>query len=179
MGGCNSASRAGRPVIGRLLVQIPALSWAACRSVLEQVTEPQITPDVRLAPCMAASALSEGPSMSWRLVQVISCLRPVTAGIGSSKNPCYPIKRIKWLQTMDEWLCWYQWCLFRHVWVGQSEQTGYFWGGGGFLALKHKIILQKIMIILLVLIQKNVKHRKSFKIQIIKMNATFRQLYNC
>ena len=35
------------------------------------------------------------------------------------------------------------------------------------------------MIILLVLIQKNVKHRKSFKIQIIKMNATFRQLYNC
>lgn len=46
------------------------------------------------------------------------------------------------------------------------------------VAFKHKIILQKIMIILLVLIQKNVKHRKSFKIRIIRMNATFRQLYN-
>ena len=30
----------------------PRLSWAACGSVLEQDTEPQIAPDVQLAPCM-------------------------------------------------------------------------------------------------------------------------------
>ena len=63
-------------------------------------TEPQIAPDVRLAPCMVASAISEGPVMSWRLVQGVPCPRLETAGIGSSKNPCDPIKGIKLLQTM-------------------------------------------------------------------------------
>ena len=37
------------------------LSLAACRSVLEQDTEPQVAPDVQFSPCMAASAISEGP----------------------------------------------------------------------------------------------------------------------
>ena len=37
-------------------------------SVLEQDTEPQISPDVQLAPCMEASAISEYPAMSWRVV---------------------------------------------------------------------------------------------------------------
>ena len=41
-GGCSSGGRAGRPVIGRLLVQIPAQDWAACLSVLEQDIEPDI-----------------------------------------------------------------------------------------------------------------------------------------
>ena len=31
--------------------------WAACRRVLEQDTEPQIGPDVQLAPCMAVAAV--------------------------------------------------------------------------------------------------------------------------
>ena len=47
-GRCSSGGRACYQVIGRL-------SWAACRSVLEQDTEPQIAPDVQLAPCMNAS----------------------------------------------------------------------------------------------------------------------------
>ena len=34
---------------------------------LEQDTETQIAPAVQLAPCIAASAISEGPAMSWRL----------------------------------------------------------------------------------------------------------------
>ena len=68
-------------------------------SVLEQDIEPQIAPDVQLAPCMADSAIMEGPVMSWRLVQGVPCPRPETAGIGSSKTPRDPIKGIKWLQT--------------------------------------------------------------------------------
>ena len=71
------------------------LSWAACWSVLEQDSEPQIAPDVRLAPCTAASAISEGPAMSRRLVQGVLCPRPETAGIGSSKNPPRPHTRCK------------------------------------------------------------------------------------
>ena len=39
---------------------------------------------------MAASASSEGPAMSWRLVQGVPCPRPETAGTGSNKNPCDP-----------------------------------------------------------------------------------------
>ena len=53
-GGCSWVGRAGQLVNGRLLVQIPVLlNWAACRSVHEQDTEPQI----------------ESPAMSWRLPQ--------------------------------------------------------------------------------------------------------------
>ena len=51
------------------------------------------------------SAISEGPAMSWWLVQGVPCPRPETVGIGSSKKPCDPIKGMKWLQTMDGSLC--------------------------------------------------------------------------
>ena len=70
-------------MIGRSLVQ---MSSAACQSVLEQDTEPQIAPDVHLASCMAASAISEGHAMGWRLVQGVPCPRPETAGTGSAKK---------------------------------------------------------------------------------------------
>ena len=42
-------------VIGRFESRLPK---AACRSVLEQDTEPQIAPDEQLVPCMAASGIS-------------------------------------------------------------------------------------------------------------------------
>ena len=48
---------------------------------------------------MAASAISEGPGMSWWLVQGGPCPRPETAAIVSSNKPRYPIKRIKRLRT--------------------------------------------------------------------------------
>ena len=78
----------------------PWLSWAACRSALEEDTESQLAPDAQLAPRMAASAISEGPAMSWRLAKGVRCPRPETAGIGS----CDPIKGIKLLQTIDGWM---------------------------------------------------------------------------
>ena len=79
-GGCSSAGRAVRLVIGRLLVQIPA-------------------PDVHLAPCMPASAISEGPAMSWRIVQGVPCPRPET-----QKNP-RPHKRDKAVTWMEGIFC--------------------------------------------------------------------------
>ena len=75
------------------------LGRAACRSV--QDSEPKIAPDVWLARCMVASAISEGPAMSWQLVQGVPCPRPET---GSIKKPLNPIKEIKRLQTMDGWM---------------------------------------------------------------------------
>ena len=63
-GGCRSASRAGRQVVG-LLVQIPAPPGRAEMHVvvsLSKILKPQLAPDVQSAPCtMAASAISEGP----------------------------------------------------------------------------------------------------------------------
>ena len=45
---------------------------------------------------MAASAISEGPAMSWQLVQGVPCPRPETAEIGfSSAKPPPPHKRDK------------------------------------------------------------------------------------
>ena len=59
---------------------------------------------MQLAPRMAASAISEGPAMSWQLIQGVPCTRPETAGIGSIKNPCDPMNGIKRLQKMDGWM---------------------------------------------------------------------------
>ena len=67
------AGRAGRLVIAGSNPSSPGQSWAACGSVLGRETEPQLAPDVLLAPCMTASAISEGPAMSWRLVQGVPC----------------------------------------------------------------------------------------------------------
>ena len=107
----SSVGRAGQQVIGRVASSNPSsgLSWAVCRSVLEQDSEPQIAPDVWLAPCMAAFAISEGPAMSWRLVQGVPCPRSETAGIGSSEKPCDSMKKDK--------------AVTDNGWMGQSVAT--------------------------------------------------------
>ena len=51
---CRSLGGAGRP--GHWYES--RLPLAACRSVLEQDTEPHIAPDEQLAPCMAAPAIT-------------------------------------------------------------------------------------------------------------------------
>ena len=53
---------------------------------------------------------TEGPAMSWWIVQDVPCPHPDTAGIDSSKNLRDTLKRIKWLQTMDGWME-----LYRHT----------------------------------------------------------------
>ena len=61
---------------------------AACRSVLERDTEPHI-------------AVSEGPAMSWRLVQGAPCPSPETRlGLAPAATPCNPLERDKRLWTM-------------------------------------------------------------------------------
>ena len=65
-------------------------SWAAWQSLLEEDTEPQVAPDVWLAPCMAASAISEDPAMSWRLVQGAPCPRPETSWDWLQQKPPRP-----------------------------------------------------------------------------------------
>ena len=79
-------------------VQIPTprwaeLSWAELSWAELHVKVSLTTPHCSwCAVGMAASAISEGPVMSWRLVQGAPCPRPETAGTGSSTNPCDPIK---------------------------------------------------------------------------------------
>ena len=63
--GCSSAGRAGRLVIGRSLVQIPALGWAACWSVLEQDTVPPLYSSVR-ALRWAGDLSREHPALALR-----------------------------------------------------------------------------------------------------------------
>ena len=36
---------------------------------LSKTLNPKIAPDVQLAPCVATSAISKGPAMSWWLIQ--------------------------------------------------------------------------------------------------------------
>ena len=63
----------------------------------------ELAPDVQLAPCMAASAISEGPCDE--LASCSGCCpRTETAGIGSSTNPRDSITGIKRLQTVDGWM---------------------------------------------------------------------------
>ena len=38
---------------------------------LSKILNPKVAPDVQLAPCEAATAISKGPAMSWRLIQGI------------------------------------------------------------------------------------------------------------
>ena len=71
----------GRLVIGRL------------RSDLEQDTEPQIAPCVQLAPCMVASAISEGPCDD--LSRVYPALAQRRLGLAPATNPATPWKRDK------------------------------------------------------------------------------------
>ena len=68
MGGCSSAGRAGRLVIGRSVVQIPAPGRV------------ELHVEVSLSEILNPTLLiSEGPVMSWRLVQGAPCPRPETS----------------------------------------------------------------------------------------------------
>ena len=61
MGGCSSA---GRLVIRRSLVRIPAPQGGTELHVevsLSKILNPKVAPDVQLAPCEAATAISKGP----------------------------------------------------------------------------------------------------------------------
>ena len=89
--GCGSLGRVGRLMIGR-----SRLSLVACRSVLEQDTEPQIAPDEQLAPCMAASVISV-----WMCVWMGECGMYCTAlwavvRLERSYKKCRPYIRIIW-----------------------------------------------------------------------------------
>ena len=39
---------------------------------LSKILNPRIAPDVQLAPCGAATVISKGPAMSWRLIQAFA-----------------------------------------------------------------------------------------------------------
>ena len=44
---------------------------------LSKILNPKTAPDVQLAPCVAASAISKGPAMSWRLIQGVPWPSPI------------------------------------------------------------------------------------------------------
>ena len=57
---------------------------------LSKILNPRIAPDVQLAPSVAATAISKGPAMSWRLIQGVPWPSPMSGtGFGPSKphNP--------------------------------------------------------------------------------------------
>ena len=66
----------GRKVAG----SNPLLLWGGTEPQAEvslsKILNPRIAPDVQLAPCEAATAISEGPAMSWRLIQGVPGLHP-------------------------------------------------------------------------------------------------------
>ena len=69
-GGCSSVGRAGGLVIRRSLVRIPAPLGGTELHVevsLSKILDPKVAPDVQMAPCVAATAISKGPAMSWQL----------------------------------------------------------------------------------------------------------------
>ena len=77
MGGCSSVGRAGRLVIGRSLVQIPAPGRV------------ELHVEVSLSEILNPTLLtSEGPVMSWRLIQGVPCPRPETRlGLAPAATP--------------------------------------------------------------------------------------------
>ena len=88
-GGCSLAGRAGRLVIGRSLVQIPALGWA---ELLVEVSLSKIlNPKLPLTPCMAASAISEGPCDELESREY-PALTQGQLGLAPAKNPVTPWK---------------------------------------------------------------------------------------
>lgn len=78
---CSSAARAGQLMIGRLLVQIPALGWAELHVVFEQVTEPKIAPDVAGSPC------DELATCPWG---TLSALTKRKLGLAQAQTPATP-----------------------------------------------------------------------------------------
>ena len=76
------------------MVRIPLLPWAGTELHVEvslsKILNPRIAPDVQLAPCVAATAISKGPAMSWRLIQGVPWPLPMSkTGFGPKKprNP--------------------------------------------------------------------------------------------
>ena len=84
-GGCSSAGRAGRLVIERSLVQIPAPGRAALHVEvsLSKILNPTLL-------------ISKGPVMNWRLVQGVPCPRHETRlGLAPAAKPRDPMERDK------------------------------------------------------------------------------------
>ena len=44
---------------------------------LSKILNPKAPPDVQLVPCVAATAISKGPAMSWRLIQDVPWPSPI------------------------------------------------------------------------------------------------------
>ena len=60
---------------------------------LSKILNPKIAPDVQLAACVAASVISKGPAMSWRVIYGVPWLSPIEfTGFGPS-NPRDPLKK--------------------------------------------------------------------------------------
>ena len=72
--------RAGGLVIGRSWVE-SRLPWGGTELHVEvslsKTLNRKIAPDVQLAPCVATSAISKGPVMSWRLIQGVLWPSPI------------------------------------------------------------------------------------------------------
>ena len=58
---------------------------------LSKILNPKIAPDVQLAPCVAASAISKGPAMSWRLIQGAPWPSPIGLAEIDPSNPRDPL----------------------------------------------------------------------------------------
>ena len=44
---------------------------------LSKILNPKVASDVQLAPCVAATAISKAPAMSWRLIQGVPWPSPI------------------------------------------------------------------------------------------------------
>ena len=67
--------KAGGLVIRRSLVRI--LTELHVEVSLSKILNPKVSPDVQLAPCVAATAISKGAVMSWRLIQGVPWPSPI------------------------------------------------------------------------------------------------------
>ena len=75
-------------MIERSLVQIPAKAELHVEVSLSKILNPTLL-------------ISEGPAMSWRLVQGVPCPRPETRlGLAPAARPRDPMERDKRLRTM-------------------------------------------------------------------------------
>ena len=108
-GGCSSAGRAGRLVIGRSLVQIlaPGRAELHVEVSLSKILNPKL-----LLVCSWHIAWRPLPSVTalWWAGDSSMVYPALTqrSAIGSSNNPHDPIKGIKRLQTMDGWIFWWR-----------------------------------------------------------------------
>ena len=94
-----------RKVAGRIPAPL-GWNWATCRSILEQGTEPQNCSWCAVATCVAATAISKGPGMSWRLIQGVPWPSPTVTGFGTVTPPY--ISKYTWfiLKHQQAWTTW-------------------------------------------------------------------------